>query len=51
MNILGVILLLGIGSFAVTLLVSTIREFIARKRCKGGDDVSADEVNNNKEKK
>ena len=51
MNIFGVILLLGIGSFVVTLLVSTIRELIARTRSKSGDDVSVNEVNNDKEKK
>lgn len=51
MNIFGTILLLGIVAFAVTLLVSTIRELIVRKRCKSGDDVSVNEVNNDKEKK
>lgn len=49
MNILGTILLLGIVAFVVTLLVSTIRELIARKRCKRGDDVGVNEVNNDKE--
>ena len=47
MNILGSILLLGIGAFVITFAVSIIRELISRrKQVKSDDSGSADdEVN------